>query len=164
MSRSTLIIVTLVVLAASAAIVGWSFFGLGGAQPSSQSTKPSTQSSQQTTTQGSSNTITGPISLKNKSLKATSISYFLQGKLRQTRTSPEGIELVTDITGDGIPSFVVTDKTTIVFNTDGQQSPATGNEFKPNQEVGLNMLYDINKKTWTTNKVHIFIESSTTTP
>lgn len=170
MSRSTLIITCVVVLLFSAAIVGWSFFGLGTAPSPSQPTKQLTQLSQQKTSQNNDNTIIGPINSKNKylkdtsinynkSLKPTSIYYFLQGKLRETRTLPEGIELVTDITGEEIPLFILTDKTIIVFNTDGQQTPATTSDFTPNQEVGLNMLYDLNKKTWTTRKVHIFIKS-----
>lgn len=129
---------------------------IGVVQAPSQLTKPATES-QQTSTQASSNTIIGPtISLKNEPLKAASINYFLWGKLREIRTLPEGIELVTDITGDGIPSFVVTNNTIIVFNTDGQQTPATTSDFAPNQEVGLAMNYNLNKKTWTTFKVHIF--------
>ena len=162
MSKAALLVVTLIVLLASAAIVGWSFFGTGpnATSQSSKQSNSATQPSQQKANQDSNKTINSPINLNNKSVSAISISYFLRGNLKEVKSLPEGLELVTDITGDGIPQFIASDKTTVVFNTDGVQSPANVSDLKPSQKLGINMFYDVKKKTWSLIKVHI----SVTTP
>jgi len=162
--RSTLIIATVVVLAVSAAIVAWSFFGLGRAQPSSQSTKLPTQLPQQKTPQANINTITSPISLNNPDIRPVIILYFFTGILQDMKAVAGGTQLITDKSVDGIPSFIVTDSTTIVFYNNDQQTPATINDIKPNQRIGLNIIYHLEKKTWAIHKVLIFIKSSSSTP
>lgn len=100
-------------------------------------------------------TIAPPVSLSNPAVKTVKVSYTFAGTLKSLRTIPGGLEITTSITGEGIPRFLLTDKTILVFTKNGQDSPATKDDLTPGQKLRITAGYDINNKTWAISKVRI---------
>lgn len=135
------------------AVVGWAFLGLGknssinllgggGERNIAGSPSPMT-------------TIAPPVSLSNPAVKTVKVSYTFAGTLKSLRTIPEGLEITTSIKGEGIPRFLATDKTMVVFTKDGQDTEATQDDLAPGQKLRITAGYDINKNNWTVSKVRI---------
>jgi len=160
MSKVTLLVVTVVVLAASAAIVGWSFFGLGAS--TSQPTK-STQTTRQITPSaqtGSSDTL--PVSLSNPKVSFANVTYYFSGALiKDIKEDPKGKELVTSLRGYGFKTKILVDKNTkVVFLNDKEETPASSSDLQTGQGVRITAQYNLTKKKWSFPKV-IIIKAST---
>lgn len=147
-----LIYVFLGALVITVVVVGWAFLGLGKTSPVNLlgggerniagSPSPMT-------------TIVPPVSLTNPAVKTVKVSYTFAGTLKSLRTIPEGLEITTSIKGEGIPTFLLTDKTMVVFTKDGQDTQATKDDLAPGQKLRITAGYDINKNSWTVSKVRI---------
>lgn len=146
MSKTTLIIVTVVVLATSAAIVGWSFFGLG-TSPAPSKTQVSTNQATQSA-QVNKEFPTVPVSIKNPAVKAAFVTYRFVGTIKELQGSPGKLQLITDITGGRVPKFIVTPITKVSSLRNDQKTQASPSDLKPGQEVGIAIIYRMKKRTW----------------
>lgn len=96
-----------------------------------------------------------PVSSSHPALRWANLSYGFQGKIVEVKDSEEGVELVTDIAGKGVPKFIVTDKVQVFFSVKETNAPASSQDLKAGQRVTLSVLYDLKKKVWTVTKVFI---------
>lgn len=140
-------------LALSAVIVSWSFFGLGaptGSRPQSIS-----QASQTST--GEDNL---PVSLANPKLTTAKIFYSFSGAtIKQINNGKDGLEMATSLKGNGVTAPILVSKDTkIVFVNNGKENPASEQDLKIGQTVRITLSYDLKKKSWATATVKIVIK------
>lgn len=155
MSRSTVIIATVVVLAASAAVVGWSFFGLRTKSPAINT---SPQTNRETANQSTeSNTIAEkhttrllPVKPGSPSVKGARVGYTFSGTVTGIRNNGKNVEILTDIQEEGLPQFLITPQTEVFFVTSGQKTATSAASIQANQKVEISMPYNLKQKVWDT--------------
>jgi len=158
MSKVTLFVVTLVVLTASAAIVVWSFFGLGTKSPaintSSQTNKEGANQSTESNTIAEKHftkfTKLLPVKPGSPSVKTATVWYTFSGTVTGIRNNGENIELLTDITEPGLPQFLVTPKTQTFLLANGQNVATSAASIQANQKVDISMSYTLKQNAWDT--------------
>lgn len=159
MSKLTYIAATAIFVIVALAIVSWS---LGLNKPPA---KPS-QKAQQTATQSAQSKeriIPLPVSTRSTFVRAAEITYTFGGTLKAINNTAEGVELVVDFTAKGLPKFIVKENTEVVLNTYGQSfQKATSSNLAVNQNILIEAAYDLNTATWSVQKVHILVDSSST--
>jgi len=156
MSRSTLIITTVVVLAASAAIIGWSFFGLGKGGSSVIPTPGQTKQIGEVTLAQQAGCVppvvdSSTLSFFNKNGNV----YGLIGKLKEIRETSKTKELITDIKGQNIPKFFVIPQAEYFFSDGGKDTRATASDLKVDQKVVLSIYCSATSKNWFVARVRI---------
>lgn len=106
-----------------------------------------------------------PIRLVNPAVRSAAVQYVLEGNLKEVKNTPQGSELVTTIMGQEKPKFIVTNKTTVVFNNKGQVTPANTSDLKPGQKLRITATFGLKRRVWTTQRVAILTGgSSVSTP
>ena len=163
----TVIAVTLVVVVVSTAIIGWSFFGLGPSLPPAPETitqtVPPPQATESSTPLSDNDLL--PIGVPNRYVRSAVLRYYLVTTVQDIKNVPEGLELVITFKAREQPKVIVTNQTQIFFNRNGENTPASVSDLKPKQSIGMNISYDLIKKTWETVKIHIFMKTaSASTP
>lgn len=85
------------------------------------------------------------------------MSFYFRGILLQTKSHPQGVELITDIKNQ--QKFIVTKSTVLEFQQgstkEGKISPATLDDLKPNQKIKIKLLRRQYRKEWNVELVTI---------
>jgi hypothetical protein len=159
MSRSTLIIVTVVVIAASAAIVGWSFFGLGISPAPSKTQVSTNQATQSAAVKGFPRV---PMDIQNPAVIGAQVYYTLRGTIKEIKPYPKSLVLITDISVNKIPKLVVAQNTKVNRVSNGKTTLVPSYELKPNQKVEIKVSYGLKRKAWfDITYVNILADSTT---
>lgn len=165
MSRAAVIVVTLIVLLVSAAVVGWSFFGLGTSsslslQPAMQPTTPPPQATQPPAQ--SDKQVTLPVGLKAPGVKFVRATYTFETTIKEIRGTPERLELITSLEGGTIPQFIVTSATNVLRKNNGTKEKISSSALTPNQKVEIAIPYRLRQKVWA-DVVSVDIQGSSNT-
>lgn len=152
MSRASYVLLAVVVVVASMAVVGWSFFGLG----TTPATQPINQTNQQAT-QSADSSDKGfpgvPVSIQNPAVKWAQVYYTFAGIVKEIKTDPRGAILITNIQGNKIPEFVIGPKTKVYQVYNGKNTEVSSSDLKPNQKVDIRISYGLKQKAW--NEIEI---------
>ena len=165
MFRVMLIVVTLTVLIGSAAIIGWSFFGLGttsllSLQPAVQPTTPPPQVTQPSAQ--SDKQVTLPVGLKTPGVKFVRAMYTFETTIKEIRGTPDRLELITSLEGGSIPQFIVTPATNVFRKSNGTKEKISSSALTPNQKVEIAIPYRLRQKAWA-DVVSVDIQGSSDT-
>ena len=146
MSRTSYIIVTLIVVIASIGILWWSF---GSGAASRTANKQSTATQTATTISPTNESL--PFATTSQAVKTVSLIYTLVG--RSVGLEPkEGGELrfIVGLKDKGNMRFFVTKDTQVVFDTNGTETPASSADLKANQKVYITASYNLKTDKWST--------------
>lgn len=117
-------------------IAAWSFFRIGPDNPPYRSTA----------TQIISTLL--PISLTNKAVKSTTTIYTLGATILEVKENSYGIELITDIQAQNLPSFLVSDRTKVYNIFEDKEKKLSFKDLKPKQKIEILIYYDVKEKFW----------------
>lgn len=150
MSRNTLIGIIVFILVVEMGI--WAYFGVA---LSKKGITKKTNTPQTVKTTGLLQT-----NLANPAIKSAVVTYVFEGTVLEVKNGSPAAELLTSVKGVGIPKFILTKETKIFFSDKKGETKAAIADLKPKQEVNINSLFNLKKKTWTTDKVKILIEKT----
>lgn len=101
-----------------------------------------------------------PANPKAASVASIGLSYEYRGKVSKIKNDNRGLILITDITAEGAPEFIIDNATKSYILSRGVEVSANSSLIKPGDKVALFERYDLNLKNWKLNKVDILKESS----
>lgn len=162
MSRPALLLVSVIVIIASAAIVGWSFFGLG-TSPTPQANKQVGKQATQSGKPVAKGFPAVPVSLANPAVKYAQVKYTFKGTIKEVKPDPKGLLIITDAKGSKVPKFIVTPTTKVTIDTNGQKKEGSSSDLAVNQKVEIVVAYGLKKKAWNdVSSITIFLGSQST--
>ena len=158
MSKVTLFVVTMVVLAASAAIVGWSFFGSGNEPLAPKKVQPTSTSSKEAQSSLITDCTPPQVNASTLAFLTKDAVYGLGGKILFIKDAASGKRLVTDIKGK-IPSFTIGPWTKVLLVKDREESVGSPDDVQVGQKVVISIYCNANK-VWATSVVRIFTSAT----
>lgn len=105
-----------------------------------------------------------PIDPKNEHIAALGYFYFFKGTIKDITNTTSGLELKTDITGNGIPKFVITPQTFVFENRNGIYTQVKADGVKVGQKVNLSGIFDYPTGVWQTFRINLILSEKTATP
>lgn len=90
-----------------------------------------------------------PVSSDNPYLSDIGLFHIFIGQLIDVRSTPKGQQLITDIKGEGIPDFILTESTKILIREpSGKVSIGVLQDLKKGDTLQLSANYDLRSKRW----------------
>lgn len=101
------------------------------------------------------NIINPPVKLDHPSIYHAYLTYGFTGKITRTNNTPQGVQLILDISDNKIPQFLVTPKTTVRYAAKGKYENTNISRLRPSQKVYIQNQYDLKTNIWKTTIVSI---------
>ncbi|MEX2028140.1 MAG: hypothetical protein WD988_01405 [Candidatus Curtissbacteria bacterium] len=98
-----------------------------------------------------------PVDMNNPFVSNLYLAYNFFGNVGSIENLPQGSQIILEGETEGLPEFVVAEKTVQVFKVDGNQSitPAGINDLKVGSQISISTTYDARAGVWVTRTVHI---------
>lgn len=105
-------------------------------------------------------TVRLPIDIDDPAVFATTLSYTFEGNVKELKRDGEDTILITDLNLKGLPTFIITPKTTISYlDSNSRFQLAKLADLKPAQKVRVVTVYGLKLKSWYVVRVSILVPS-----
>lgn len=106
-----------------------------------------------------------PIPLTNHFVTYAEVTYIFQGILKEVKDTPDGAELITSISGTGVPRFMPSKTTSVIRKTqDGKVFIAKPTDLQPGQQVEIGMVYKLREHQWYMVSINILPQTTSVLP
>ncbi|OGH12077.1 MAG: hypothetical protein A2857_03060 [Candidatus Levybacteria bacterium RIFCSPHIGHO2_01_FULL_36_15] len=99
-----------------------------------------------------------PVDPKSAFVQYAYLTYGFKGKLTKVNDLYGLPELITDISGKGVPRFMLTRRTRVVYFSKNKTAPATFTDLKPGQSLLIGAIYRAKLGVWDIDNVNILVE------
>ena len=163
MTRSTLILILLIITSAVLGFYIYLNFNPRSKQTLTNSLKPTGFLNKLNQP-----TVKVPIGLKNKSIKSAKIVYGISASIKGLKNNNQKnsgeTELITNLTANEIPKLVVNSKTPIFFIAKNKRKKALISDLKVGQKIIVNISYALKVHKWNAVSSIFILPSPSATP